>query len=85
MMINPEDNILQRELKHFHREATGNNFDINKKKTSLMIFNATRIYTFSPDFTLGTPKILQTKTEKNLFGLQIQNDLKWGLKLSKWQ
>ena len=47
MIINPEDNILQIELDRFHKEATENYFITNKKKTSIRVFNATRIYAFS--------------------------------------
>ena len=83
MMINPEDNILQLELDRFHKEATQNNFVTNKKKTSIMIFNATQIYAFSPEFTLGSPEILQTKSHHKILGLQVQNDLKWGAQVEQ--
>ena len=49
MIINPQDNILQIELDRFHKEATENNFITNKKKTTIMVFNATRKYAFSPE------------------------------------
>ena len=48
-----------------------------------MVFNATRIHAFPPEFTLGESEILQTKTEHKILGLKIQNDLKWGAQIKQ--
>ena len=83
MIINPQDNILEIQLDHFHKEATENNFITNKKKTTIMVFNATRIHAFSPEFRLGTSEILQTKSTHKILGLQVQSDLKWGAQIEQ--
>ena len=77
LVINPEENLLQKELDRFHAECTKNKFVTNDKKSCTMTFNNSRKFIFPSEFSLGNADILQEKTTMKLLGVMIQNDLRW--------
>ena len=75
MVLNPCENILQQELDRFQQETEQCNFVTNKKKTVVMLFNASRKYSFPPEFSLGQES-LAVKSVHKILRLFVQNDLR---------
>ena len=77
MVIDPNENVLQKELDRFSQETTDNNFVINTKKTNIMICNNSRKHAFAPEFKVGNSEVLQVKDTLKILGVMIQANLKW--------
>ena len=77
MILNPHENVLQHELDRFLKETQEQNFVTNKKKTFIMLFNASRKYAFPPEFTMGQDELTVKHTHK-ILGVMVQDDARWG-------
>ena len=66
MVLDPAKNVLQQELDRFQVECDQGNFVTNRKKTVILLFNASRKYSFPPEFSLGQDNLTVKKVKKIL-------------------
>ena len=77
MILARQENVLQDELDRFALCAEENKLLINRSKCFLMQILRSRKYDFPPEFSVKDSEILEVKKTHKIFGVLVQDDLKW--------
>ena len=72
-----ENNLLQAYIQDAESFVAQNKLVINKKKTSVMIFNKSRKWDFPPEVCFSSGAQIEYVSETKLVGLVISEDLSW--------
>ena len=75
--ILPYNNLLQYYIRDTEIFVVKNNMKINKEKSKIMIFSASKKYDFPPEFEFSDGSLLEVENQYKLLGVILSGDLKW--------